>query len=146
MERHARELEAKAYDLPHASENAQLCRKAAKAVKADPRQAANPEYTFLVSAAFMKNKGGDVKVAQALQPNLSKETSPDLAKTWTGEDPASGWVAGVKQTEKAQVKALKQKGEAYDHIYRVLCRESPACSKAAPQAFQDWAAKTREKQ
>jgi hypothetical protein len=51
----------------------------------------------------------------------------------------------VKQTQKPQVEALKRKGEAYDHIYRVLCRESPACSKVAPQAFQEWAAKTREK-
>ena len=117
--------------------NGKLCREAAQAVKAHPEEAANPKYTFLVSAAFMKNKGADVKVARALQPNLSIETSPDLAKTWTGEDPASGWVAGVKQTQKPQVEALKRKGEAYDHIYRVLCRESPACSKAAPQAFQE---------
>jgi hypothetical protein len=104
-----------------ATASAQLAREAAAAVKADPRQAANPKYAFLFSAAFMKKRGADVIVAYQ---------GPGSA--WTGEDPASGWVAGGKQTQKAQVDALRDKSAAYTHIYSVLMREAKKASKSTP--------------
>lgn len=104
-----------------ATASAQLAREAAAAVKADPRQAANPKYAFLFSAAFMKKRGADVIVAYQ-----------GPGSEWTGEDPASGWVAGVKQTQKAQVDALKDKSAAYTHIYSVLMREAKKVPKSTP--------------
>ncbi|HJU55665.1 MAG TPA: DUF4157 domain-containing protein [Pyrinomonadaceae bacterium] len=96
-----------------ALKSAAFARKAANAVKADPEEAANPEYTFLISAAYMKKKRGDVTVADA---------SP--GQKWTGLDPGSNWVAGAKQTQKPQVKALKEKQGAYEKILPLLMCEA----------------------
>src|SRR5262249_16495169 len=97
-----------------AKEYAELTRKAAKDIKADPRKAADPEYTFLVSAAFMKKRGADVSAATV------KTNTP-----WTGADAASGWVAGGKQAAGSpQAKALVDKSNAYDRIYPILLREA----------------------
>jgi hypothetical protein len=96
------------------SEYAALAREAADAIKADPQQAANPRYAFLVSAAFMKKRGADVSVGWA-QPGAQ----------WTGSDIASGWVAGGEQEAGSpQVKALSDKSAAYARIHRVLLREA----------------------
>ncbi len=97
-----------------AKEYADLARKAAKDIKADPRKAADPEYTFLVSAAFMKKRGADVSAATV------KTGTP-----WTGADAASGWVAGGKQAAGSpQAKALVDKSNAFDRIYPILLREA----------------------
>jgi predicted chitinase len=99
---------------PKAKEYADLARRAAKDIKTDPRKAADPQYTFLVSAAFMKKRGADVSAATV------KTGTP-----WTGADAASGWVAGGKQTAGSpQAKALVDKSNAYDKIYPILLREA----------------------
>jgi predicted chitinase len=96
------------------SEYAALAREAANAIKADPRQAANPRYAFLVSAAFMKKRGTDVSLGW---------THPGEA--WTGTDIASGWVAGGEQKAGSpQAAALVEKAAAYLRIFRVLQREA----------------------
>jgi len=111
---------------PKAKEYADLARRAAKDIKADPRKAADPQYTFLVSAAFMKKRGADVSAATV------KTGTP-----WTGADAASGWVAGGKQAAGSpQAKALVDKSNAYDRIYPILLREAnkkqPAAQTAMP--------------
>jgi predicted chitinase len=109
-----------------AKEYVESARKAARDIKADPRKAADPEYTFLVSAAFMKKRGADVSAATV------KTNTP-----WTGADAASGWVAGGKQAAGSpQAQALIDKSNAYDKIYPVLLREAnkkkPAAQTATP--------------
>ena len=124
--------------------NAKFCREAAEAIKSNPAEAANPKYTFLVSAAFMKSKGADVTVGQGpgTRPNLSKPTDSSL--NWTASSPSVQWVSGGRLPKgSVQEKALAEKANAYDRSYRVLCRESKPCREAAPQAFQDWVGKTR---
>jgi hypothetical protein len=104
-----------------AAEFAQLAQEAATAIKADPNQAANPKYTFLVSAAYMKKKGADVTAAQV-----------KTGTTWTGADAASGWVAGGKQAKGSpQAQALLDKSAAYDKIYPILLREAQQAAAAA---------------
>ena len=117
------EKDAKAGDAK-AKEYADLARKAAKDIRADPRKAADPEYTFLVSAAFMKKRGADVSAATV------KTGTP-----WTGADAASGWVAGGKQAAGSpQAKALVDKSNAYDKIYPLLMREANKKKSAAQTA------------
>lgn len=58
--------------------------KAVAAIKKDPRQAANPEYSFLFSAAFMHESGGTKSAASVNTSNA----------TFSGKDAASSWVAG----------------------------------------------------
>jgi predicted chitinase len=117
------QAEAKAGDAK-AKEYAELALKAAKDIKADPRKAADPEYTFLVSAAFMKKRGADVSAATV------KTGTP-----WTGADAASGWVAGGKQKAGSpQAQALVDKSNAFDKIYPVLLREATKKKPAAQAA------------
>ncbi len=104
-----------------AKEYVELTRKAATEIKADPRKAADPKYTFLVSAAFMKKRGADVSAATV-----------KTGVAWTGADAASGWVAGGKQAAGSpQAQALIDKANAYDKIYPVLLREAKKKSAAA---------------
>lgn len=111
------ERDAKAGDTK-AADLAKVAREAATAVKADPKQAANPKYAFLFSAALMKKRGADVTVANQ-QPGAA----------WTGDDAASSWVAGGKQKEGSpQAKALEDKAAAYQKIYKVLMREAKKVS------------------
>ncbi len=101
-----------------ATASAKVAREAAAAVKADPKQAANPKYAFLFSAALMKKRGSDVTVA-----NQQRGTP------WTGDDAASSWVAGGKQKKGTpQAKALVEKSNAYSRIYDVLLRETKKAS------------------
>lgn len=105
-----------------AQASARLAREAAAAIKADPRQAANPKYTFLFSAAFMKKRGADVTVAQQAR-----------GTQWTGADAASSWVAGGEQKKGSpQAQALIDKSTAYAHIYSVLMREAQKVPKSVP--------------
>ncbi|HEY6253926.1 MAG TPA: DUF4157 domain-containing protein [Candidatus Angelobacter sp.] len=113
------EKEAAAGDT-RAKASAQLAREAVTAVKADQRQAANPKYAFLISAAHMKTLGADVKVAHQAP-----------GTPWTGADAASSWVAGGLQAAGSpQAKALIDKSAAYAHILDVLSREA----KKTPQS------------
>jgi predicted chitinase len=104
-----------------AKEYMDLARNAAKDIRANPQNAADPKYTFLVSAAFMKKRGADVSAAGV------KTGTP-----WTGADAASGWVAGGKQAAGSpQAKALVEKSNAFDKIYPVLLREANKKNAAA---------------
>jgi hypothetical protein len=101
-----------------AGEYATLAQEAADAIKLDPKQAASPKYTMLVSATFMKKQGADILAAQV------KTNRP-----WTGVDVASGWVAGGKQKAGSpQAEALIEKSAAYARIYPVLLREAKNAS------------------
>lgn len=114
------EKEAATGSNSQAQDYANLAREAAAAIKADPRQAANPRYTFLFSAAFMKKRGADVNVAKQAP-----------GTEWTGADAASSWVAGGKQKKGSpQAQALIDKSAAYTHILDVLSREA----KKTPQS------------
>jgi Domain of unknown function (DUF4157) len=120
------ERDAKAGDTK-AVASAKTAREAAAAVKADPKQAANPKYAFLFSAALMKKRGSDVSVA-----NQQRGTP------WTGDDAASSWVAGGKQKKGTpQADALVEKSNAYSRIYDILLRETKkASTPAQKQASQ----------
>ena len=61
-----------------------LIDEAVVAIKADPRQAANPKYSFLFSTAFMHEAGGVKASASVNAGNAS----------FGGKDAASSWVAG----------------------------------------------------
>jgi hypothetical protein len=113
VERYEKEAKAAKPGDTTALEYAALAREAANAVKADPAKAADPKYTFLFSAAYMKRSGADVSVANLQQ-----------GQKWTGTDPGSGWVAGALQTQKPQKAALKEKQGAYERILPLLMCEA----------------------
>jgi hypothetical protein len=116
------EYEAAVTRSQEMKEFARLARKAAAAVKADPANAADPEYAFLTSAALMKKQGADVAAA-GVKPGVA----------WTGHDAASGWVAGGEQKKGSkQAEALVEKSNAYTDIHRVLMREATKASSATP--------------
>ncbi|MGZ5130279.1 MAG: eCIS core domain-containing protein [Caldimonas sp.] len=97
MEHRADELEAADPDSPEAKS----LREAVKQISADPRQAANPQYAFLFSAAFMKmadDKGvrGDVKASRG------------QVTSWMGQQPAA---------------AQADKDQAYARAHAVLIRK-----------------------
>jgi predicted chitinase len=94
MEKRAEDLEKENVDSPEAKN----LREAIDKIKADPREAANPKYAFLFSAAFMKmpdDKGvrGDVKASKG------------QVTSWMGQQPAE---------------AKKDKQKAYNLAYDVL--------------------------
>jgi predicted chitinase len=97
------EKRAEALEAAGDTEGAALCREAAEAVKADPRQASNPKFAFLFSAAFMKEMGGDVR---ANKPG---------AKTFSGFGPESSWMTGSNADPKGNLKA-----GAYQRAVEVL--------------------------
>jgi hypothetical protein len=107
------------YEKEAASGNIQACEfgvlalEAAKALKAEPRQAANPKYTFPISAALMKSRRADISAAS---------TKPTPGVAWTGEDAPSAWVAGGPQKAGSpQAVALLDKSNAFARIFKVLC-------------------------
>lgn len=117
---------------------AALAREAANKVKTNPDEAANPKYTFLFSAAYMKRRRGDVTVADPDKPperNEKGEITKEV-KPWSGEDAKSRWVAGAKQTQTAQVKALKEKGAAYDNILPLLMCEAKKSGVKIKKGFE----------
>ena len=73
--------------------------KAIDAIKADPRQASNPAFTFLFSAAFMKTEGGDVLASKS------------AAKTFGGKGSESYWMTGG-HTDPQAAKKLAAYGRA----------------------------------
>jgi hypothetical protein len=79
--------------------DAATIREAVEAIKADPRQASNPAYTFLLSAAFMKTEGGDVL---ATRPG---------GKTFGGKGAESFWMTGG-HTDPQAAKKLAAYGRA----------------------------------
>jgi hypothetical protein len=115
--------EAKKEALSYAA----LAREAANAVKTNPDEAANPKYTFLFSAAYMKRRRADVTVADPDKKGV---------EPWTGEDAKSRWVAGALQTEKAQVDALKEKKGAYGRILPLLMCEAKKAGVKIKKGFK----------
>jgi hypothetical protein len=105
------QLEARADALEAAgdTEGAALCREAVAAVKADPREASNPKFAFLFSAAFMKEMGGDVK---ANKPG---------EKTFSGFGAESSWMTGSNRDPKGSLKAA-----AYKRAVEVLGKKKRA--------------------
>jgi Domain of unknown function (DUF4157) len=98
---------------------------AVKEIKLDPRQAANPKYTFLFSAAFMHESGG---VAAAAQVNQGNATFSGRAN-----DPSANWVAGGGfdiyanyDEASAGLAAAKKSGD-------------PKAIEAAQKKFNEWA-------
>jgi hypothetical protein len=92
MENRAEELEKKDTN----SQDAKDLREAIDAIKVDPRQAANPKYAFMFSAAFMKmpdDEGvrGDVKATKG------------QVTSWMGVQPSDA----KKDKEKAYAEAVK---------------------------------------
>jgi hypothetical protein len=125
-QRDAKKGDTKAADL------AAKAQAAADAVKANPQNAAKPEYAFLVSAAMMKRKEGDRKASQ---------NNP--SKVWTGGDSPSGWVGGVEQARGTpQFDALGRKAAAYRKIYCVLLQEAKAKGKkVTDRQLKNWSCK-----
>jgi hypothetical protein len=91
------EGQAAARDGAGDKEGSAKIRSAVTAIRADPAQAANPEYAFLFSAAHMKRLGGDVKAGSVPAP----------AKTFEGHGGESSWETGSKTDPQA---ATKKKG------------------------------------
>ncbi|SPE40621.1 hypothetical protein SBA3_3800013 [Candidatus Sulfopaludibacter sp. SbA3] len=101
---------------------ASLCERAVKEIKADSRQAANPEFTFLFSAAFLKGKGADVSAANKVP-----------GAPWKGTGPVGG---GEFKKDSPQAKALPIKAAAYERIYCILMREAKNAGVKAAEAKQ----------
>ena len=106
------------YEAYGNTDAAEKIRQAVDKISTDPRQAANPRYTFLFSAAYMKVVEGDKKVA-----NVGKEA------TFTGTGPESGWVTGNKKETEAW--KVRDKAAAWRRALEVLKR------KAEPGAAED---------
>jgi len=98
MDKQAEELEAAGK-----TEQAAELREAADAIRADPKEASAPEYTFLFSAAYMKMAGGDEKMAKANNP------------TFQGNGYESSWMTGGHKDPQAKVKR-----EAYQRALEVF--------------------------
>lgn len=84
------------YEAAGQSASAATLREAVTAIRADPRQAANPRYTFLFSAAYEKWSGGEKDVVEAGEK-----------ATFSGSGPESRWVTGGAREDawKAKLKA-----------------------------------------
>jgi hypothetical protein len=91
------EQQADARDAAGDSAASATMRSAVAAIRADPREAANPEYAFLFSAANMKRLGGDVRAG----------TVAPTAKTFEGHGGESSWETGSHTDPQA---ATKKKG------------------------------------
>jgi predicted chitinase len=111
LENRARELEAEAkkeygatgaYDEEATNEEDALrLYEAAAAIKADPAQAANPKYAFLISAAFMKMKDGNGRAGDA-------KASKGQVTSWMGPQHKDMKVKKDSAYGKA-IKVLKRK-------------------------------------
>jgi hypothetical protein len=126
LEKMAEQYQKEAATDAKAAAMAKQAQAAADAIKADPSNAAKPEFAFIVSAAFMKRMEGDRKASQ-------KTEDP-----WTGKDSRSGWVGGGEQAEgSAQADALVRKKGAFDRIFCVLLGEAKnAKKKIAPHKLK----------
>ena len=82
--------------------------KAAAAIEADPRQAANPEYTFLFSACYMKEVEGDKNMA-----GVGSRAS------FTGGGSESTWVTGGAKELSDRATG---KSAAYSRAYPILSK------------------------
>lgn len=105
------------YEAAGESSSATTLREAVTAIRADPRQAANPRYTFLFSAAYEKWTGGEKDVADVGEK-----------ATFSGGGAESRWVTGGAKEDawKAKIKA-----GAWRRAREVLLR------KAAPEPDTD---------
>ena len=98
MEKQAEECEAKGD-----TERSAKLYAAVEAIRADPKEASSPQYTFLFSAAYMKMAGGDERAAQIDNPSFG------------GKGKESNWMTGGYQDPKGP-----QKREAYQRALQVL--------------------------
>lgn len=101
MEKRAEELEKENAD----SQDAKDLREAIDKIKTDPREAANPKYAFLFSAAFMKMPD-DTGVRGDVKASKGQVTS------WMGQQPS--------EAKKDKQKAYKK---AYDVLYEQYRQE-----------------------
>jgi hypothetical protein len=95
-------------------------RSAVAAIQADPRQAANPDYAFLFSAATMKRAGGDVKAGTVAAGD----------KTFEGHGAESSWETGGHTDPQAH---LKKQG--YDQALAMF-QAGPAAGANLPAEIQ----------
>jgi predicted chitinase len=110
------EQTADEYEIAGETTNASRLREAVAAIRADPRMAADPRYTFLFSAAYQKWSGGDVSVA---------DVERDKA-TYSGTGTESIWVTGGAKEDPS--KAAKKK-EGWRRAYDVLMRKADIADK-----------------
>ncbi|MDT7543555.1 MAG: hypothetical protein QOE33_3459 [Acidobacteriota bacterium] len=103
-------------------ETAKIALEAENALKADPRNAADPKYAFLVSAAFMQMAGGVRRTSL-----LGKKPG------FEGEGPESIWMTGknLEQTEPIDKPTLK--ADAYKRAVKVLTEADAEEQKNAEQ-------------
>ncbi|NOY27487.1 MAG: hypothetical protein GXP62_16615, partial [Oligoflexia bacterium] len=112
LEKRLEELDAAPAGSPEKADAATV-REALTAIKADPSQAANPKYTFLFSAAYMK-----------------RPLSLDHPTGKSGEDIASGGNAtGFMGKQFADKKKIKD--GVYQRAIKVLTRRNAAAAPAA---------------
>lgn len=86
-------------------ETARVAREAQDALQADPRNAADPRYAFLISAAFMQMAGG-VRRSASLK---GRKNLPDF----TGKGPESTWMTGSHLESTDPIDKPKLKADAY---------------------------------
>ena len=103
------------------TETAGKARAAAKALKEDPRNAADPQYAFLISAAFMQMAGGVRRSAQ-LQ---GKE--PDFK----GLGPESVWMTGKHLESTDIIDKPKLKADAFKRAVEVFTKADEEAPKEA---------------
>ncbi len=109
------------YQAAGDSASAETLREAVTAIRADPRQAANPRYTFLFSAAYEKWTGGEKDVAEVGEK-----------ATFTGGGPESRWVTGGSR-EKARNARLK--AGAWERARKVLMRKKAPEPNTDPSTY-----------
>jgi predicted chitinase len=110
--------------LEHNTGDADTVERAIKAIKADPRAAASPEFAFLFSAAFMHMSGGVVSSAEV----AANPKDPGFV----GDDAASRWVAGGDFNINTNANKTQA---AYD---TAVAGGDPAAIAAAKQTRDEW--------
>jgi len=117
------------------TETAEKARAAAKAIKEDPKNAADPQYAFMFSAAFMQMAGGVRRSAQLQGKN------PDF----TGLGPESIWMTGKHLESTDPIDKPKLKADAFKRAVDELTKaDEAAAAKPEEEAKQGEAAKADE--
>jgi predicted chitinase len=109
------------YEVAGQSDSASTLREAVTAIRADPRQAANPRFTFMFSAAYEKWSGGEKDVA-----NVGEKA------TFSGGGAESRWVTGGAREKswKARLKA-----GAWRRAREVLMRKAEPKPDTDPSSY-----------
>jgi hypothetical protein len=85
------------YDAANDDHSAKRLREAAATIRADPRQASNPRYTFMFSAAYEKWSGGEKDVADVGRNEATFKGGGDESKWVTGGAREETWKANLKK-------------------------------------------------